>query len=105
MSKYLLVKYLLISEKLTLLVKPFKKLILGLQLRGFSVGVPPNYAKIFANKYLLKLKKKLAPKLNRSKSSFLGVHLGVSKEWCPQTMSKYLSVKYLLISKNTGTLS
>ena len=39
------------------------------------------------------------PGLSRSKIDFWG-SLG---EWHPQTMSKYLSVKYLLISKQTGT--
>ena len=37
---------------------------------------------------------------------FGGVHLGGSPEgWYPQIMSKYLSLKYLLISKKTGTLA
>ena len=30
---------------------------------------------------------------------------GPREGWHPQTMSKYFSVKYLLISKQTGTLS
>ena len=42
--------------------------------------------------------------LSRSKNWFLGGPLGGSRGgWHPQTMSKYLSVKYLLISKQTGT--
>ena len=37
---------------------------------------------------------------------FGGVHLGGSPGgWYPQIMSKYLSLKYLLISKKTGTLA
>ena len=40
------------------------------------------------------------------KICFWGVHLGGSPgEWYPQIMSKYLSLKYLLISKKTGTLA
>ena len=36
---------------------------------------------------------------------FGGVHLGgFPGEWYSQIMSKYLSLKYLLISKKTGTL-
>ena len=36
---------------------------------------------------------------------FGGVHLGESpKGWYPQIMSKYFSLKYLLITKKTGTL-
>ena len=47
-------------------------------------------------------------KLGRSKNWFLGGVLGgVPKGgggWHPQTMSKCLSVKYVLISQKTGTL-
>ena len=40
------------------------------------------------------------------KLAFGGVHLGGSPGgWYPQIMSKYLSLKYLLISKKTGTLA
>ena len=50
------------------------------------------------------MKKNWRPGLSRSKIDFWGVHLGVSVGWYAQTMSKYSSYKYLLISKQTGTL-
>ena len=46
-------------------------------------------------------------KLGRSRNWFLGgLFWGGPRGggWHPQTMSKYLSVKYVLISKKTGTL-
>ena len=77
-----------------------------------GVGTP----KVFQNICLLNIcwyHKTLALKLSRSKNWFLGDPFGESQQsiwgvpggWHPQTMSKYLSAKSLLISKQTGTLS
>ena len=48
MSKYLSVKYLLISKKVELYLEPIKKLIFGGSIWGVPGEVaPPNYVKIF----------------------------------------------------------
>ena len=64
-------------------------------------------SKYLSVKYLLSpdIIKHWHPSLSRSKTWFLGGPFGgVPGRWHPQTMSKYLSVKYLLISKKSRTL-
>ena len=106
MSKYLFVKYLLISKQTVTQVELFKKLIFG----GSVWGVPrrvasPNYVKIFVCYISADIIKHWHSKLSCSKNWFLGGPFGGSPGgWHPQTMSKYLSVKYLLISKKSRTL-
>ena len=54
MSKYLFVKYLLISKQTGTQVEVLKKLIFGGSIWGVPVGVaPPNYVKKLSVKYLL----------------------------------------------------
>ena len=106
-SKYLLVKYLLISKQtgtLSLLVQKID--FWGVHLGGsWGCGTP----KLCQNICLLNIcwyQSKLAPKLESFKKLIFGGPFGgVPGEWHPQTMSKYLSVKYLLISKTTSTLA
>ena len=99
MSKYLSLKYLLISKKNGTLGKIVKKFIFG----GVPEGVvPPNSVKIFVSQISTDNKKNWHPRLSRSKICFFGGFPGGG--WYPQTMSKYFSLKYLLISKKNGTL-
>ena len=80
-----------------------KKLAFGGSIWGGPWGdvVPPNYVKIFVSQISTDIKKNWHPSLSRSKIWFFG---GSPGGWYPQTMSKYFSLKYLLISKKTGTL-
>ena len=49
--------------------------------------------------------KNLAPYVKSLKINFWGSIWGVPGGWYPQTMSKYLSVKYLLISKKLAPIA
>ena len=101
MSKYLSRKYLLIS-------KQTGTLAYAVQIINFSGSPGGSTPKLCQNICLLNiyiLKKTWHLSLSRSKIDFWEVHLGVTNGGggVPQTMSKYLSLKYLLISKNIGT--
>ena len=100
-SKYLSVKYLLhIIKHWHPSLSRSKIDFWGSIWGGPWWGGTPNYVKISVCYISADIKTRLAPKLSYSKNWFLGVHLGGSPGgWHPQTMSKYLSVKYLLISK------
>ena len=61
--------------------------------------VPPNYVKIFVSEISADIKTNWHPKSSLSKIDFWGSIWGIPKGVAPPTMSKYLLVKYLLISK------
>ena len=69
MSKYLSLKYLLISKQTGTLGYMVKKFIFGgVHLGGVSGGVvPPNYDKIFVSQISTDIKKNWHPSLSRSK--------------------------------------
>ena len=59
---------------------------------------PPNYVKVFVCSTSADIKTDLHPKLIEKK--IFGVSIWESPGgWHPQTVSRYLSVKYLLVSK------
>ena len=69
---------------------------------------PPNYVKIFVCKIFADIKTNWHPSMSRSKIWFLwGPFEGVPDGVAPPnySTSKYLSVKYLLISKKSSTLA
>ena len=74
---------------------------------GGSQGLFPNDVKTFVSWICGDILKKQVPTLSQLKNWFSGVCFwGVPGGRHPQTMSKYLSPKYLLlISKNTGTVN
>ena len=68
--------------------------------------VPPNYVKIFVSQIFTGFKKKLEPQLKLFKNLiFGGPFRGFRNEVVPTNYVKYLSLKYLLISKKTSTLT
>ena len=111
---FLFLKRLLISKKLVSYLEPFQTLSLEGVFGGVSRGgYPQTMSKYLSVKYLLISNNTDTPGKAIQKSDFRGSIWGVPgdlplrdpKRWCPQIMSKYLFVKYLLISKNTSTLS
>ena len=69
---------------------------------GFLKGVPPNSVKMFASEICTDIKNTSIVNLVVQKFDFGEGPLcgGSEGKKHPQAMSKYLSVKYLLISKN-----
>ena len=60
---------------------------------------PPNYVKIFVSKISADIKTNWHPSWAIQTFDFWGIHLGGPPGgWHFQTIPKYLSVKYLLIS-------
>ena len=109
MSKYFSLTYLLISKKNGTLGYMVKKICFwGGPFGGVPGGVvPPNYVKIFVSQISTDIKKNWHPSLSCSKNWFFGAPFWGGPRgggWYPQTMSKYFSLKYLLISKKNGTL-
>ena len=107
MSKYLSVKYLLISKKSRTLDWAVQKIDFWVIHLGESRGgwLPQTMSKYLSVKYLLISKKSRTLDWAVQKIDFWVIHLGESRGgWLPQTMSKYLSVKYLPISKKSRTL-
>ena len=103
MSKYLSVKYLLISKKLALKVKPFKKLIFGGH-QGGDKYLSVNYLLMSNNTGTQSL-------LNNTGTQSSAVYKidfggGPQEVWHPQIISKHLSGKQTttVIKKKTGTL-
>ena len=84
-----------------------KNWFLGVCLWGIPGGLaPPNYVKIFVCWISADINTNWHPSLSCSKNWFLGgLFEGVPGGWHPKTISKYFSIKYLLISKQTGTLA
>ena len=77
MSKYLFVKYLLISKQTGTQIELFKKLIFGGSIWGGPRGVaPPNYVKIIVFKISADIIKHWHSKLSYSKNWFVGDPFG-----------------------------
>ena len=109
MSKYLSVTYLIISKQTGTLSWAIQKIDFWGSIWGIPGGkvAPPNYVKIFVCEISADIKKHWHPSLSHSKNWFWGGPFGGPWRgmWHPQTMSKYLSVEYLLIAKQTGILT